>query len=156
MNTGKSQAGISQDMAATRLQELHEATLHLFALLASRTLEKDLLQNGIDALTSLIEARYGAVGLTDETGKLVQFIHSGITPQQAALIGKLPQGQGLLGVVIHKGQSLRLDNISMDPRSRGFPPNHPPMKSLLAVPIVHEGRVFGQIYLSDKYDGTPL
>jgi len=156
MNTGKSQAGIPQDLTAARLQQLHDATLHLLALLASHRLEKDLLQNGIDALTSLIEARYGAIGLTDETGKLVQFIHSGITSKQASLIGSLPEGHGILGLVIREGHSLRLDDISKDPRSLGFPPNHPPMKSLLAVPIAHEGRLFGQIYLSDKYDGVPF
>src|SRR3970282_1253897 len=77
-------------------------------------------------------------------------------PEQAAVIGQLPQGRGLLGVVIHEDHALRLDDMSRDPHSAGFPAHHPPMQSLLAVPISHEGLVYGRLYFSDNLDTTPF
>ncbi len=137
-------------------ENLHEATLRLLSLLTTHELETELLQQSIETLTALLKTRYGAIGIVDEHGQLVHFVHTGIPPEQAARIGQLPQGRGLLGVVIHENQALRLDDISKDPRSAGFPAHHPPMKSLLAVPISHEGAVFGRLYFSDKLDATPF
>lgn len=141
---------------SARLSELHEASRALLAVLAHTSLEIDLLQAGIEALTKLLQAHYGAIGILDTTGKLKDFVHTGISPDEAKRIGQLPEGRGLLGVVIQENISIRLDDMTKDPRSAGFPPNHPPMKSLLAVPVSHGGRVYGRIYLSDKEDGTPF
>jgi diguanylate cyclase (GGDEF)-like protein/PAS domain S-box-containing protein len=135
---------------------LHEATLRLLGLLTSHEVETELLQQSIETLTTLLKTRYGAIGIVDEHGALTRFVHTGIAPEQAARIGQLPQGRGLLGVVIHENHALRLDDMSKDPRSAGFPAQHPPMKSLLAVPISHEGRVYGRLYFSDKFDATPF
>ena len=145
-----------QQLSLPRVQDLYEATLRLLGLLGAHRIETDLLQEGIDALTALIGTRYGAIGLVDEAGNLQQFVYTGITPQQARQISDLPQGKGLLGVVIQKNQVLNLDDMSKDARSAGFPPQHPPMKSLLAVPISYDGRVYGRVYLCDKFDGTPF
>ncbi len=131
-------------------QVLHEATLHLLSLLATSRLEEDLLQRGIETLAAILQARYGAIGLTDEAGKLQQFVYTGITPEEAARIGHPPQGRGLLGVTT----PLRLDDISQDPRSVGFPPNYPSIKSLLSVNFSHEGKTYGRVYLSEKHDGS--
>ncbi len=139
--------------ASPRLQQMSDATLHL---LAAHKTEQDLLQEGIDSLAALIGARYGAVGILDEEGGLQRFVYTGITPEQAARIGHLPEGRGLLGVVIREDHALRLDDMTQDPRSAGFPSNHPPMKSLLATPISYEGRVYGRVYFCDKTDGTPF
>lgn len=133
-----------------KLAKLHEASRSLLTVLAHTSVQSDLLQIGIDSLTRLLEARYGAIGILDETGVLKHFVYTGITPEQAQLIGQLPQGKGILGVVIQENISLRLDDMSKDPHSAGFPEHHPQMKSLLAVPISHQGRVYGRIYLSDK------
>ena len=65
-------------------------------------------------------------------------------------MGPLPVGHGLLGVVLTEGQPLRLADLTRDPRSVGFPPNHPHMRSLLAVPVVSHGRVLGNLYLAEK------
>ncbi|MCR4332258.1 MAG: PAS domain S-box protein, partial [Sulfuricaulis sp.] len=145
-----------RDATPSRLQQLHEATLRLLELLATHKLEEDLLQKSIEALTTLIEARYGAIGILDEAGRLRQFVHTGIAPEEAKRIGHLPEGCGLLGAVVHEDQVLRLDDMSKDPRSAGFPPNHPPMKSLLAAPISHQGQVYGRVYLSEKIGGEPF
>lgn len=146
----------SDGVPPARLQKLHQATRYLFGRFASRALEQGLLQTGIDSLTALLEARHGAIGLLNEAGKLTQFVYTGITPEQAARIGRLPEGRGILEVAIREGQTLRIEDITQDSRAVGFPPNHPPMKSLLAVPIAHEGRLYGRVYLSEKTDGTPF
>jgi diguanylate cyclase (GGDEF)-like protein len=133
-----------------QLAGLHEASRSLLSVLAHTSVQNDLLQTGIEALTKLLEAHYGAIGILDEAGVLKHFVYTGISPEQAQNIGQFPQGKGLLGVVIQENVSLRLEDMSQDPRSVGFPAGHPPMKSLLAVPISHLGRVYGRIYLSDK------
>jgi signal transduction histidine kinase len=74
----------------------------------------------------------------------------GITPEERAALGDPPTGHGLLGALIREGRPLRIPDISADPRSVGFPPNHPPMTSLLGAPVTGRGRVFGNIYLTDK------
>lgn len=139
-----------------RLSELHEASRKLLSLLAHSTLENDLLQAGIEALCSLLEARYGAIGILDQGGELAQFVYTGISEEQARKIGHLPEGRGLLGVVINENTTLRLEDMSKHPSSAGFPKHHPPMRSLLAVPISHAGRVYGRIYMSDKLGIEPF
>ena len=140
----------------TQLSELHDASRSLFGVLAHTSLETDLLQAGIDALAKLLQARYGAISIFDEAGALKDFVHTGISPELAQHIGHLPEGRGLLGVVVKENVLLRLDDISKDPRSAGFPPNHPLMKTLLAMPVSYGGRVYGRIYLSDKQSGEPF
>lgn len=139
-----------------RLAELYEASRTLLEVLSHSSLERDLLQTGIDALARLLQARYGALGLVDEDGRLVDFVYTGLSREEAARIGCLPQGKGLLGVVIRENTTIRLEDLTQDPRYAGFPPGHPMMKSLLAVPISHLEHVYGRIYLCDKRDGTPF
>ena len=131
-------------------QVLHKATLRLLSLLATDRVESELLQKGIEALALLLQARYGAIALADEGGKLKQFVYTGIPAEEAARIGHLPEGRGLLGVTT----PLRLEDMSHDPRSVGFPPHHPPMKNLLSVHFSHEGHTYGMVYLSEKNDGS--
>lgn len=141
---------------ASKLTDLHEASRSLLRVLARTSVQNDLLQTGIEALSKLLEAQYGAIAILDESGQLKQFVYTGMNIQQAHAINQAPEGKGLLGVVIRENVSLRLEDMGKDPRSIGFPANHPPMKSLLAVPISHQGHVFGRIYLSDKVDGEPF
>jgi diguanylate cyclase (GGDEF)-like protein len=145
-----------QQLAAwsERLMTMYDASRSLLAVLARGGVETDVLQSGIDALASLIGARYGAVGMVDESGHLLNFVYTGLSEEEAARIDRYPQGAGLLGVVIRDNTSLRLDDLAQDPRSAGFPPGHPVMKSLLAVPISHREHVFGRIYLCEKRDGA--
>jgi len=142
-----------------KMLDLHSASRSLLAVLAHTSVETDLLEAGIKALADLLQARYGAIGILDNTGTLTTFVHTGLSDKQVNDIGHLPTGEGLLGVIINEDVSLLLEDMSKDPRSVGFPPNHPPMKSLLAVPISgisHTGKVYGRIYLSDKYSGKPF
>jgi len=136
-----------------KLTRLHGASRSLLSVLAHTSVQNDLLQTGIESLSKLLEARYGAIGILDESGALKHFVYTGISPEQSQNIGQFPQGKGLLGVVIQENVSLRLDDMSKDPHSFGFPAHHPPMKTLLAVPISYHGHVYGRIYLCDKEDG---
>jgi len=141
---------------STRLTDLHRASRTLLSVLAHTQIENDILQSGIDALCQLLQARYGAVGILNEENELIHFLHTGLTEEEVTNINQLPQGRGLLGAVIDKNIAIRLENLTTDPRSAGFPPHHPPMQSLLAVPISNLGRVYGRIYLCDKFDGSPF
>jgi signal transduction histidine kinase len=137
------------------------AALHAAAL--ALTTELDLavvLQKVVDLSRELVDAKYGALGVLDEKGMYIQqFVTSGITPEERARLGEPPQGRGLLGLLITQGTPIRIPEITSHPRSVGFPPNHPPMHSLLGVPIKSKGRVIGDLYLTDKVpdsggDGT--
>src|SRR5207248_6337316 len=102
----------------------------------------------------LTGARYAALGVLDATGaRLERFLTTGIDPATHALIGDLPTGRGILGVLIRDAEPLRLHDLAEDPRSVGFPPGHPPMHSFLGVPIMMRGVAYGNLYLTEKQDG---
>jgi GAF domain-containing protein len=121
----------------------------LAALAAERSISQ-VLQRIADLAREVVGARYAALGVSDEHGRIQEFITSGLTPQERAAIGPLPRGHGLLGVLIREGRPVRIPVIGQDPRSSGFPPNHPPMTSLLGVPISMGERILGDLYLADK------
>jgi signal transduction histidine kinase len=132
------------------LLALHDASL---AIVGHLRLEP-VLQLVVDRASSLIGARYGAISYSRNLPDVDVFITHGIDPEVQRAIGPLPHGRGLLGVPIASGEALRTDNIARDPRSIGFPPNHPPMTQLLAVPVVGTEGVLGNLYLADKVDGS--
>ena len=74
-------------------------------------------------------------------------------PETHAAIGDLPRGRGILGVLIREAEPLRLHDLGDDPRSVGFPANHPPMASFLGVPILLRGVAYGNLYLTEKEGG---
>lgn len=111
----------------------------------------ETLKHIVVAAARLVDARYAALGVPDETGAyLAEFVTTGMTEEQEARIGHRPRGHGLLGVILHEGRSLRLRDLNEHELSYGFPPNHPPMKSFLGVPIRHKGAILGNLYLTDK------
>ena len=110
-----------------------------------------MLERIIEAAVELVDARYGALGVLDETqSRLAQFITVGIDEDGRAAIGDLPEGHGILGMLIVDAKPLRLPDLREHPDSYGFPPNHPPMRSFLGVPIRVRDEVFGNLYLTDK------
>ena len=98
-------------------------------------------------------ARYGALGVLGEHGVLAEFRHTGLTKEETARIGALPTGHGVLGTVIRESRTIVVDEIENHPDSYGFPPNHPPMRSFLGVPVVAGGKAFGNLYLTEKPGG---
>src|SRR5204863_8234042 len=108
----------------------------------------------VEAAAELTGARYAALGVIDPTGtQLERFLTTGIDAATHAAIGDLPRGRGILGVLIRDAESVRLHRISDDPRSVGFPSNHPPMHTFLGVPIHLRGVAYGNLYLTEKAGG---
>jgi signal transduction histidine kinase len=125
--------------------------LHHAALDISGDLDLEvILQKVVDRARVLIGARYGALAVYESGGRIESFLTSGIDADHRRRIGDPPVGKGLLGVVLHEGESLRLPELGRDARSVGFPAHHPPMRSLLAVPIVCQSPFRGNLYLADK------
>ncbi|GAA4393681.1 GAF domain-containing sensor histidine kinase [Tsukamurella soli] len=111
------------------------------------------LRRIVRAAADLLDARYGALGVLGPDGMLTEFVYDGIDDATRELIGPLPTGHGVLGVVIDEARPLRLTDISAHPASAGFPPHHPPMKTFLGVPVQVRGEVFGRLYLTEKSGG---
>ena len=110
-----------------------------------------ILQRIIEAAVELVDARYGALGVLDESGtRLSQFLTVGLDADERARIGHLPDGHGILGLLIVEPRPIRLPDLREHPDSYGFPENHPPMRSFLGVPVRVRGEVFGNLYLTDK------
>ena len=136
-------------LAADALEALDDATRAIAEV-------KDLdatLQLIVDRVRALVDAEYAALGITGPDSRIERFITAGISAEQRAAIGPLPRGHGLLGLIIHEGQSVRTSNIGSHTASSGFPPFHPPMTTFLGVPIVHEGQPIGDLYMTDKRGG---
>jgi signal transduction histidine kinase len=113
-----------------------------------------VLQRVVEASAGITGARYAALGVIDASGReLERFVTAGIDAETHAAIGDLPRGRGILGVLIREARPLRLHDIADDPRSVGFPPNHPQMRSFLGVPIVLRGVAYGNLYLTEKAGG---
>ena len=123
-------------------------------LVAELDLES-VLDQVLRTARELTGARYAAVGVLDETKEeLARFLFVGIDEEQRRRIGPLPQGHGVLGELIRHPEPLRLHDVTAHPRSYGFPPQHPRMRTLLGVPIRVRGVVFGNLYLTDKDGGA--
>jgi signal transduction histidine kinase len=129
-----------------QLEALHQAAL---AIASART-PAQILQRLVDLARDLIGARYAALGVLSPQGAIDDFYTAGISAEERARLGPLPQGHGLLGVTLSEGLTLRIPDIAQDPRSVGFPPGHPVMHSLLAVPVAHGATVVGNLYLTEK------
>ena len=142
-------------LSALQLRE-RQQTARLGALnAAGMAMTSDLdsaavLQRVVDQARDIASAKYAALGVFDPTGTVEQFITSGITPEERALIGPLPHGLGLLGLLQREPRALRMRDIKEHPASVGFPPNHPPMRSFLGTPILWRGKALGNLYLTEK------
>jgi signal transduction histidine kinase len=110
-----------------------------------------VLRRIVAAAVELVDARFGALGVLDETKtELAQFITVGLDDETYRAIGDLPHGRGILGLLILDPKPLRLPDLREHPDSYGFPPHHPPMQSFLGVPVRVRNEVFGNLYLTDK------
>src|ERR671936_1339036 len=113
-----------------------------------------VLERIVEAAASLMDARYAALGVIDRSGTaLERFITTGVDDAARTAIGDPPHGRGILGVLIRDATPLRLHDIAEDPRSVGFPPNHPAMRSFLGVPVMLRGVAYGNLYLTEKEGG---
>lgn len=145
--------GQIQDRLEHRNREL--LALHAAGLdVASELSLAIVLNKVVEQARNLVGAKYGALSVIDREGNIKEFITSGVTTEERAAIGPPPVGHGVLAVSLIEGQHLRLANVAEHPRSAGFPPNHPVMRSLLAVPVSCKSPFLGNIYLSEKLDAS--
>ena len=148
-------AGSFNDMVGN----IRKRTQSLSALVQiTRTINQERdLEGGLEALLentqAITSAKYAALSVFGEDGQIESFLTRGMSEAEQQAIGRLPEGQGLLGHIHEQAESLRLADMSEHPASVGFPEGHPPMKSLLAVPIRLGDRPLGNLYLSDRTDG---
>jgi signal transduction histidine kinase/CheY-like chemotaxis protein len=132
-----------------QLELLHETAR---AIVAERDLDR-LLQRIVESAREAVGARYGALSLFGADGQIRRFFTAGLSAEDVARLGPLPEGRGLLGHVFKQGEPLRLDDMTRHPAFSGFPPGHPPMQSLLAMPISFRGGTIGALYLAEKAGG---
>jgi signal transduction histidine kinase len=138
--------------ARDRMDGLVEAML-----VVTSGLELDeTLRTIVHTAIELVDAQYGALGVRGHDHQLVEFIYEGIDKATKELIGPLPEGRGVLGLLIDQPKPLRLDVLANHPSSVGFPPNHPPMSTFLGVPVRIREEVFGNLYLTEKANGQPF
>ncbi len=129
-----------------RLEGLLDAVMAVAAGLELDSTLRRIVQAAVD----LVDARYGALGVLGLHEGLSEFVYVGISSQQRARMGQLPQGRGLLGLLIQHPQVIRLPDLGQHPASVGFPPNHPPMRSFLGAPVRVRNEVFGNLYMTEK------
>ncbi len=141
---------MTETKASARLRTLVETGVAI-----SSELSLDgVLERIVEAAAELTGARYAALGVIDAAGTgLERFVTTGLDEQTRKQIGDPPHGRGILGVLIRDARPLRLHDLAQDPRSVGFPPNHPPMSTFLGVPILLRGVAFGNLYLTEKEGG---
>ncbi len=141
---------LTREQIEARLVALHRASLELVS-----DLSLDIVLERIALLArEQAGARYAALGVLDEKGKLVTFIPVGMTADEIHQMVHPPVGLGLIDAIARERRTIRIPDISRDNRSVGFPPNHPSMTSFLGVPILSGNQLLGQIYLTDKEDFT--
>ncbi len=136
------------------------AQLKDIAALVTRAAQAETLEQVLERIAQvsleLVQARYAALGVPDQQGGLKYFKVAGISPESARQIGHLPQGRGLLGVLMEERQPIRLARMQDDARAAGFCEGHPEMTSLLGVPIQIDDQLLGLLYLCDRKDGEPF
>jgi GAF domain-containing protein len=137
---------LTREQLEDRLAALHRASLELVSNLSLET----VLERIVSLARAAAGARYAALGVVDEEGNLEQFIPIGMNPEELKRAAHPPVGRGLLGVMRQERRTVRIPDISADPRRVGFPSWHPPMRSFLGVPVISGDRLLGQIYLTDK------
>ncbi|HSJ85561.1 MAG TPA: GAF domain-containing sensor histidine kinase [Acidimicrobiia bacterium] len=135
--------------AVHRLPGLIEAAA---AVVGAGDLEHTLRRLVAEARTAT-GATYAALGIIGEHGVLTEFFYEGLSAEEAARIGSLPMGKGVLGTLVREKTTIRIDSIADHPESYGFPPNHPAMGNFLGVPVAAGGKAFGNLYLTDKTGG---
>src|SRR5262252_986369 len=140
-----------QAVLATR--DRTHALLEAVVAVGSHLELEAVLRRIVEVAVELVSARYGALGVVGDGGRLVEFVPVGLDESEIARIHHWPEGRGLLGKLITDPHPLRLHDISADPDSSGFPEGHPPMRSFLGVPVRIRDAVYGNLYLTEKQGG---
>ena len=144
------------DLDASHEQARWELLLEAVVSMGSGLSLDGLLERIVRTASSLVGARYAALGVLDlgSERRLRTFVHHGMEEHEVLDIGELPAGHGLLGLLIDRPEPVRLSDIAAHPASYGFPAGHPPMHSFLGVPVRTRDNIFGNLYLTEKAGGA--
>ncbi|TGB08832.1 GAF domain-containing protein [Streptomyces palmae] len=147
--------GLQAQIAQVRATRDRVHTLLDAVLAIGSDLDLDVVLRRItESAVTLVDARYGALGVLGEEGRIRQFITVGMDQEAIGAIGHYPEGQGILGLLIREPEPLRLSDLNRHPDSVGFPQGHPPMTTFLGAPVRVRDQVFGNLYLTDKRGGA--
>ena len=134
-----------------RLSRLSQASLRI-----NESLDFDtVLQGVLDSACSLTGARYGVITLLGESGRIQDFLYSGLTPEESRRFAEFPNGMLFFEYLSSISESLRLRDFHSYVRELGLPEFHPPMAvssplPFLAAPIRHLGESVGVFYVGEK------
>src|SRR6266516_1842728 len=112
-----------------------------------------VLQKIVEAAVSLVDAKYGALGVIGEDQRLIEVVPVGLDENEIAAIDHWPDGLGILGQLIHDPRPRRLTEICENPAAFGFPAGHPPIRTFPDTPVRARDEVFGNLYLTEKRGG---
>jgi two-component system, NarL family, sensor histidine kinase DevS len=141
-------------MTTTRESDRLRALIETGIAINSELSLDGVLERIVEAAAEVTAARYAALGVIDPAGTgLERFVTHGVDDDTRTRIGDPPHGRGILGVLIRDAATLRLHDLTQDPRAVGFPPDHPPMRTFLGVPILLRGVAYGNLYLTEKDSG---
>ena len=136
-----------------RLSRLSEASLRI-----NEDLDLDaVLQGVVDEARSLTSARIGGLTVLDDSGRLRDFITSGLTREERQRFVDLPGGPEFFTYLSSLPEPLRLTDFSGHTKAAGLPEIAPPLGpvgTFLGAPIRHRGQHVGNLYLSDKLGGA--
>jgi signal transduction histidine kinase len=149
--TRRKQAEKERERLIDELKALNEAAR---AINSELSLDQ-VLHKIAEAAQALVKTKFVALGVRDSEGNFARFITAGVSQEDHNQIGPLPIGRGLLGVLLHEGKSVIVNDITDHASAVGFPNHHPVMQRLLGVPIFSsKGELIGALYLADKEDGS--
>ena len=140
---------VLKQFTPARLRDLVEGA----AAVAGQTDLQAILETTVQIARDLTGAPHAALGVIGAHGGLIDFVHAGIDPEEARMIGSPPQGRGLLGAITKEERTIRVDHVDEHPRSVGVPANHPHVDAFLGVPVRAGPNLFGNLYLTDKEGG---
>jgi len=141
---------LTREQLQERLIALHKASL---ALVTDVSLES-VLERIATVASEQADARYAALGVLDDDGRLIKFITVGMADKEVKRMAHPPKGLGLLGEIMNNKETVRVPVIEKHPKAVGFPSEHPMMTSFLGVPIISGDKQLGQIYLTNKIEAT--
>jgi signal transduction histidine kinase len=145
---------MSQVTAPEDAARLGAALVEAGMALASALDLEHVLRVVVASARELLDAKYAALGVLNAEGDgLAEFIFSGMSPEQAARMPHKPKGRGILGLLISDVRPIRLRDLSAHPVAVGFPKDHPHMRSFIGAPVSSRGRIFGNLYVTEKNGG---
>ena len=137
----------------TRLSRLSQASLRI-----NESLDFDtVLQGVLDSARFLTAARYGVMTLLDDSGRVQDFMSSGLTAEEAEQLLLMPEGPHIFESLTDISEPLRVPDLLKHFRALGFTGVSIPLPvgilRFMAAPMFHRGDNVGHVFVGDKDGG---